>query len=165
MFKRPIVSLLVVFLFSLVVNAQEPNRSASLQATNPDLSKTSSRTPSDAPLYTNFRGVQLGMTADIVREKLGNLKNKSQRQDFFVFSESMTAQVFYDGGKVRAISVDYLGTGGDTPSPEDILGQPVQARPDGSIHELKWYPEAGFWVAYNRTAGENPITTVTLQKM
>jgi hypothetical protein len=33
------------------------------------------------------------------------------------------------------------------------------------MYELKRYPSAGYWVAYSRTAGKNPIITVTMQKM
>lgn len=118
------------------------------------------------PVYTDFRGVQLGMAATDVREKLGHLRSKGDRQDFFVFSESESAQIVYDAqGKVTAISVDYLPKTGEAPSPESVLGEAVTARPDGSIYQLKRYSEAGYWVAYSRTAGDNPIVTVTMQKM
>ncbi len=111
-------------------------------------------------------GVTLGMTANDIRSKLGHLKNKSERQDFFVFSESQTAQIVYDEkGQATIISVDYLTKNADAPSPESVLGEAVQAKPDGSIFHRKRYPEAGYWVAYSRTAGNNPIVTVTIQKI
>src|SRR5688572_27469817 len=104
-----------------------------------------------APVYKDFMGVTIGMEANEVREKLGHLKDKGEHQDFFVFSESQSAQIFYDQGKVNAISVDYVGKGGGAPSPESVLGEAVQARPDGSMYQLKRYPAAGYWVAYSRT--------------
>jgi hypothetical protein len=111
-------------------------------------------------------GVTLGMTADDIRSKLGHVKDKGERQDFFVFSESQTAQIVYDEkGQATIISVDYLSKDVDAPSPESVLGEPVQAKPDGSIFQRKRYPEAGYWVAYSRTAGDNPIVTVTMQKI
>lgn len=119
-----------------------------------------------APVYQDFMGVTLGMDADEVRAKLRHLKDKGERQDFFVFSESQSAQIVYDDhGKVVVISVDYAGKDGSAPSPESVLGEAVQAKQDGSIYQLKRYPEAGYWVAYSRTAGDNPIVTVTMQKL
>lgn len=164
-------TLLMLLFFSLAVNAQQQTQAPDTQATNRMASASmakaaTSATVEHAPLYNNFRGVELGMPADEIREKLGNIKDKGKKQDFFVFSDSMTAQVFYDeSGKAIAISVDYVGKENKAPSPEEVLGQSVQARSDGSIHELKRYPEAGYWIAYNRTAGDNPITTITMQKM
>ena len=119
-----------------------------------------------APVYKDFQGVTLGMGADEVRAKLGHLKDKGERQDFFVFSDSQTAQIVYDDeGKVIVISVDYLGKDDTAPSAESVLGEAVQAKQDGSIYQRKRYPEAGYWLAYSRTAGDNPIVTVTMQKM
>ncbi len=119
-----------------------------------------------APVLVAFMGVNVGMTAEECRKKLGNLKDKGELQDFFVFSELKSAQVFYDSkGKVKAISIDYLGADSEAPSPESVLGVSVQPRADGSIYQLKRYPEAGYWIAYSRTAGDNPIISVTMQKM
>ena len=113
-----------------------------------------------------FMGVNLGMTANEVREKLGNLKQKGERQDFFEFSDIKRAQVVYDAdGKVTTVSFDYIGSNSEGPTPENVLGEAVQPRADGSIYHLKRYPEAGYWIAYSRTAGDNPITSVTMQKI
>jgi hypothetical protein len=46
-----------------------------------------------------------------------------------------------------------------------VLGVELQAKPDGSMYELKRYPDAGYWVSYNRTAGDKPIVTITMQKI
>ncbi len=127
--------------------------------------------PSDAvigmsPVYQDFMGVTLGMSTQEVRAKLGDPKDKGERQDFFVFSDSQSAQVVYDDqGKLVVISVDYVGKDGNAPSPESVLGEAVQAKQDGSIYQLKRYPDAGYWVAYSRTAGDNSIVTVTMQKI
>lgn len=120
----------------------------------------------NAPVYKDFMGVTLGMSADEVRAKLGNLKDKGERQDFFVFSDSQSAQIAYDDqGKAVVISVDYTSKDSNAPTPESVLGEAVQSKPDGSIHQLKRYPEAGYWVAYSRTAGDDPLITVTIQKI
>ena len=118
------------------------------------------------PVFTNYKGVTIGMSADEVRQKLDRMKEKGEKQDFFVFSDAESAQVYYDADKkVSAVSVDYLGDDSGAPTPEAVVGRAISPRPNGSMHELVRYPEAGYWVAYNRTAGSNPIVTVTMQKI
>ena len=160
----------LVLLLSVSANGQDP---ADTQSTNAGVTNGTElaevRQPKTAiepdPVYKDFMGVTIGMDADEVREKLGHLKDKGEHQDFFVFSESQSAQIFYAGGKVNAISIDYRVKGGEAPTPESVLGESVQARPDGSMYEIKRYPAAGYWVAYSRTAGDSPIVTITMQKI
>lgn len=105
------------------------------------------------------------MTAEEVRSKLEGLK-KGDDQDFLVFSERESAQIYYNSeGKVTAISIDYFGGNSSAPTPDAVLGVGLQAKPDGSMYQLNRYPEAGYWVSYNRTAGDKPIITITMQKM
>ena len=169
-----LIAILLTTLFLLVslsATGQELANSQSTQTavarkTNPAELKDSSASATNDPVYKDFMGVTLGMKADEVRAKLGSPKHKGERQDFFVFSESQSAQVVCDDqGKVITISVDYVNQGETAPSPESILGEPVQTKPDGSMYLLKRYPEAAYWVAYSRTAGDNPIVTITLQKI
>jgi hypothetical protein len=116
------------------------------------------------PVFADYRGIRIGMSAYEVRSSLKDLK-KSEAQDVFVFSEKESAQIFYDDkGKVIAISIDYFGDS-NAPSPAMVLGAELQARDDGSMYELKRYPDAGYWVSYNRTAGDKPIVTITMQKL
>jgi hypothetical protein len=136
--------------------------STSMKETN---KPASTKTP-PVPVSAEFMGVRLGMSAEDVREKLGNPKDKGNTQDIFVFSDSKSAQVYYDKqGNVMALSIDFIGYDSEAPQPEAVLGEAIQAKPDGSMYALKRYPEAGYWVAYSRTAGKDPITTVTIQKM
>lgn len=121
--------------------------------------------PAAAPAFVEYQGVKLGMAADQVRRSLGGLKDKSKVQDFFAPSDKETAQVFYDaGGKVTAVSVTYYEAKG-APKPEAVFGSEVKAKDDGSVYELRRYPEAGYWVSYSRTAGDSPLVTVTMQKI
>lgn len=155
-------------LFSISVNGQEIANSQIINDEVASRNESKEVQPTaaalNAPVYTDLLGVTIGMEAEVVREKLGHLKDKGEHQDFFVFSDSQTAQVYYDQGKVTAISVDYVKSH-EAPSAESVVGEAVQAKPDGSIYQLTRYPEAGYWVAYSRTAGENPIVTVTMQKI
>ena len=68
--------------------------------------------------------------------------------------------------KVRLISITYTNDNKNAPKFEYVFGTSVKAEPgaDGMIYKLVRYPEAGYWVAYSRTAGEKPSVTVTMQK-
>lgn len=118
----------------------------------------------DKPLYVEYKGVHIGMSTDEVRKTLGAPKDKGDAQDFFMFSEKETAQVFYDKGKVMAVSVNYLGEK-NAPLPKVVFGADVEAKPDGGIFKLVRYPDAGYFVSYNRTGGDDPLITVTMQKI
>ena len=118
------------------------------------------------PVFTNYKGVTIGMSADEVRGKMDHLKEKGKKQDFFVFSDNESAQVYYDGkGLVRAISVNYIGKESGAPDALTVLGQEIPAKANGSMYQLVRYPKAKYWVSYSRTPGDSPITTVTMQKM
>lgn len=116
--------------------------------------------------FKDYRGVQLGMTADEVRKKLGTPKDKADDQDFFVFGESETAQIVYDAThKVVTISADFLTSGDTVPTAKQVLGGELEAKADGSVYKMVRFPKAGYWLSYNRTGGASPLTTVTLQKI
>lgn len=118
----------------------------------------------NVPEFTDYRGVTIGMTTEEVRTKLDDVK-KGSDQDSVFFSDKESAQIYYDkDGKVMAISVDYFSTN-NAPAPEKVLGTALQAKADGSMYQLKRYPEKGYWISYNRTAGEKPIITITMQKL
>lgn len=122
--------------------------------------------PADEPLYREFKGVRIGTSQDEARKKLGGPEDKGKEMDFFVFSERERARVYYDaGGKASAVIVTYIGKSGDVPTPKAVLGSDIEARPDGSMYKIVYYPKAGYWVAYSRTAGDEPLTIVTMQKI
>ena len=137
-------------------NAQAPRRVVA--------SHSAAEDPS--PLFLEYRGVQLGMTTDEVRKKLGDPREKGDEQDFFVFGESETAQVLYDKThKVTAISADFMTAGNKTPTAKDVFGADVEAKADGSVYKMVRYPKAGYWLSFNRTSGTSPMTTITLQRI
>ncbi|MCM3903371.1 MAG: hypothetical protein ND866_16845 [Pyrinomonadaceae bacterium] len=120
----------------------------------------------DAPLFSEYRSVRIGMTTEEVRKKLDNPSDKSDEQDFFVFSDNESAQVFYDKTKkVFAISVNFLNGARDLPTAKGVFGSDIAAKPDGSIYKMVRYPKHGCWVSFSRTAGDSPLTTVTVQKI
>lgn len=120
----------------------------------------------EEPIFREYRGIQIGAVADDVRKKLGNPANKSDEQDYFMFGEKETAQVLYDKDhKVVTISVDFSNGATGVLSPQQVFGAEIQAQADGSKNKLVRYPKSGYWLCYNRTAGETPIVTVTIQKI
>ena len=154
--------LTVIVLASSGANAQttlNQQEVASAVKSSPTKSATA-----NVPVFADYRGIKIGMSSEEVRGKLDGIKT-GERQDFLVYSEHESAQIYYDDkGKVTAISIDYFGDKG-APSPEVVLGAGLEAKPDGSMYQLNRYPDAGYWVSYNRTAGDKPIVTITMQKM
>jgi hypothetical protein len=120
----------------------------------------------NVPVFKEYRGVRIGMSVDDVRKNLDGVKDGGPGQDFFTYSERESAQIYYDSNrKVMAVSVDYFGGDSNAPSATAVLGEDLQAKPDGSMYQLKRYPDAGYWVSYNRTAGNKPVVTITMQKI
>ncbi len=119
----------------------------------------------DEPPFHEYKGVRIGMLADEARKKLGEPADKGDKQDFYVFSDTERARVYYDkDNKARAVSVTYVGASG-APKPAEVIGTEIEAREDGSMHRMVTYPDAGYWVSYSRTAGDDPLTIITMQKM
>ena len=123
-------------------------------------------TEDDSSVLHDYRGIQLGMLSEEVRRKLGDPKDKSDEQDFFVFNDTETAQIVYDKThKVITISADFLTQGTGIPTAKQVFGAEVEAKADGSVYKMVRFPKAGYWLSYNRTSGNSPLTTVTLQKI
>jgi hypothetical protein len=160
------LSAIVLMLAASTVSAQTTPEPQAEVAKVSTAGSTASNNGSTLPVFTDYRGVRIGMSADEVKTKLQNLKDGGTAQDFFVFSERESAQIYYDENKkVMAISIDYIGDATNAPSPSSVLGIELEAKPDGSMYQLNRYPEAGYWVSYNRTAGDKPIVTITMQKV
>jgi hypothetical protein len=120
----------------------------------------------EAPVFREYRGVQIGMTSEDVRKKLGNPKDKSDAQDFFEFGETEMAQIVYDAThKVITVSIDFMQGAKEVPAPKAVVGGDVEAKPDGSMHKMVRYEKAGFWVSYSKTGGDAPMISITLQKL
>ena len=121
----------------------------------------------DQPIMKDYRGVKIGMAADEVREKLGSAKSEDKDGFFYVFSETETAQIMLDGEKkVSVISIDYSGEHQNPPKFEDVFGKSVKAdaQSNGAVYKMVRYPDAGFWVAYSRLAGDKPMVSITINK-
>ena len=117
------------------------------------------------PAFSEYKGVRLNMTAEEVRAKLGKPELAADDQDYYVFSQTETAQIVYDAAHtVKAISADFLaGTG--APDFRTVVGSDLQTKPDGSMYKLVLYESLGFWVSYNRSVGAVPMVTITIQRI
>lgn len=117
------------------------------------------------PAFSDYKGVRLGMSAEEVHGKLGKPELAADDQDYYIISQTETAQIVYDAAhKVRTISFDFLeGTG--APDYKTVVGPDVQSKPDGSLYKLVTYESLGFWVSYNRSVGTVPMVTITIQRI
>jgi hypothetical protein len=113
------------------------------------------------PLYKEYRGVRLGMTAAETRAKLGEPAMKSDEQDFYVVSANETVQIAYIGQKVVTISTDYVG-GVDAPDYRSVVGEGLLEKPDGSLFRMVMYNSERFWVTYNKSTSAVPLVTITI---
>lgn len=119
----------------------------------------------EGPIFLDYRGIQIGWLADEVRKKLGVPADKGDEQDLYVFNEKEMCSVIYDKTtrKVTAISIDFMNGANSPITPEQVFGSDVETKADGSKYKLVRYPKAGYWVSYNRTAGNSPMITITMQ--
>lgn len=116
--------------------------------------------------FTGYKGVMIGTPMADVRLKLGEPKEKSDVQDYFVVSEGETAQILYDTDKtVKVISTSYFGAAMTPPAAKDLFGTDVEAAANGAINKVVKYPKAGYWISYIRTGGDDPMVMITIQKM
>lgn len=117
-------------------------------------------------VFSGYKGISIGMETSAVRQKLGDPKDKSDTMDLYMFSDTESVQFYYDADKlVNAIMITYTGDLTKAPTPKDIFGEDVEARPDGGISKMVRYPKAGYWISYNRTAGDDAIVSIAMQKI
>ena len=154
--KRILLAVLVIALAGFAVSAYGQKSRASANPAEPLVQQ---------PLYTEYKGVHLGMTTDQVRAKLGNPVLKDAELDYYVFSDNETAQIAYDANhKAKVISVDYAN-GVGAPDFKAVVGPALDTRPDGSQYKAVRYESLGFWVSYNRSAGPVVVVSITIQKI
>ena len=120
----------------------------------------------DKTRFNEYKGAKIGMSSSEVRQKLGKPEETNKVQESFNLSDKENVRVFYDGeGKVTTILITYMGKSNKVPTPETVFGEKVEPNADGTIYKMMRYADAGFWVAYSRTAGDDPFTMITIQKI
>ncbi|HKQ53981.1 MAG TPA: hypothetical protein VJT74_16515 [Pyrinomonadaceae bacterium] len=163
-FRRLLMGLAAAALFMLLTPSSAAAQEQTQTTAATQTAAATKQTTTTGPLFRDYKGVSVGMSVDEVRGKLGKPAEKFDEFDIFVFSDKERARVYYDKEKkARAVSVTYVGTDA-APKPADVLGTEVERKEDGSMHKLVTYPEAGYWVSYSRTAGDQPLVMITMQK-
>lgn len=152
--------------FGLIVTAfgQVPENAPAATA---QIADKKSAAPVLMPIIIEYKGVKIGATADEVRDKLGKAQI-DDKDGFFYDWDDEIAQIRLNADKkVSIVSITYLNENKNTPKYADVFGAEEASviKPDGSVYSLVRYPDAGYWVAYSRTAGEKPQVTVTMQKL
>jgi hypothetical protein len=120
------------------------------------------------PFFQDYKGVKIGMKADEVRSKLGKAKTEDKDGFMYTFSDYETVQIILDGEqKVRTVSIMYDADYQKPLKFEDVFGKSVEPEKQegGSIYKLVSYPDSGYWVSYNRMAGDKAMTIVVMQKL
>ncbi|MBC7898628.1 MAG: hypothetical protein H7070_01125 [Saprospiraceae bacterium] len=123
-----------------------------------------------APVLKNYPELKVGTAVGDVREKLGKAKIDDDDGLYYEISDNEIMQIRVDADKkLRAVSITYSSGHKSMPKFADVFGssdgEAAATKPDGSIYRLVRYPDAGYWLAFSRTAGEDPSVTVTMQKL
>ena len=156
--RKRIMSIeLMVFLLTAALMV---SMAATINAQTKQQVTTHAHSPVQQPLYREYRGIRLGMTATEVRARLGDPVLKSDEQDYFQISANELAQIAYNAEKrVVTISTDYnLGIG--APDCKSVVGGELRKRPNGSEFAMVMYESEHVWVSYNR--GPNSASAVTI---
>ncbi len=165
-------SLILVLLFWLATAAfgqtTDTKQTAAAATTTTETQKTETPKAVMMPVLQNYKEVKIGTTDDEVRDRLGKKATIDDKDGFFYQFNDEMAQIRLDADKkVNIISITYTSDNKNAPKFEDVFGMSVKAEPgaDGKIYKMVNYPEAGYWVAYFRSAGDKPTVTVTMQKL
>lgn len=130
------------------------------------LAAISALSQADRPPFASYKGVSIGIPIENARAILGNPKEIVEKQDFYLFSENESMQVFYEDGKtVTAIMVTFVGVIDTAPSAKDVFGEEVAANEDGSFFKMVRYPKAGFWISYSHAATADKMINIAMQKI
>jgi hypothetical protein len=122
-------------------------------------------TPEKA-LYSSYKGIGIGSAMADVRAKLGNAKEASDAQDYYIVSDSEFVQVYYDPAKtVRAISITFTGKLESAPTAKAVFGEEVELNAEGGAFKLVRYPKAGYFISYTKAGGSDQMVMIAIQKM
>lgn len=122
--------------------------------------------PALTPAIDSVREVEIGMTVDQVREKLGKPTVEDGTGLYFDLDKGDSVQIGLDPDKkVRTIAAIYAAGSKTAPSFTDVFG-PTEGETEGDVYKLERYPEAGYWVSYSRTnSKDKPVVVVMLRRI
>ena len=118
------------------------------------------------PTLKAIREVELGMTMDQVKQKLGKPEVEDLTGMYFSLAGGDSVQIGIDDDKkVRTIASIYAPGSKAAPSMQDVLGADANTT-DGDVYKMIRYPEADYWVSYSRTnSKDKPQVIVTMRRI
>jgi hypothetical protein len=118
------------------------------------------------PLVHSVRDVELGMSIDDVKKKLGRPEVQDDTGLLFNLSGGSSVQIGLDENKhVRVVAVIYSAGSKDAPALKDIFGASAEDS-TGDVYKMERYPDAGYWLSYSRSNSQDkPIVVVTMRKI
>jgi hypothetical protein len=119
-----------------------------------------------AGTMSDYKGVKPGSTKDDVHQKLGKpTKADGETSDSYDLGNSNSLDVQYDSdNKVRSMVLYFFSNDDKVPKFEDVVGDTkVDKKGDGS-QTAKWLDsKAKVSVTMSKTAGDSPMTVITLR--
>jgi hypothetical protein len=156
-----------VFWMSLVtpiVGQQKEQKTSGLAVTQKESQGAIGTAPvKEVKVMREYRGIQLGMKRDSVRDALGKPENSDKGQDSFKIGGDDRLTAHYDNDTVKVIQL-YFSESKQTPTWVDVVGNTeIVQRPDGSkVARAEVYQE-NFWISmYQSSSGS--LTTITISR-
>jgi len=163
---------LLLGVFAVAAMAQtQPSTNTPAANSDAKLQEPKAVTPAPAkeavtPLVHSVRDVELGMTVDEVKKKLGKPEVQDDTGLYFSLSGGDSVQIGLDADKhVRTVAAIYAAGSKDAPAFKDIFGTSGEEN-NGNVYKMQRYPDAGYWVSYSRTNSQDkPVVVVTMKKI
>lgn len=148
--------------------ASTPAADSAAKLQPPKIAATASAPAKEAamPMVHSVRDVELGMSVDEVKKKLGKPEVQDDTGLYFSLSGGDAVQIGLDENKhVRTVAAIYAAGSKGAPAFKDVFGSSTEDG-TGDLYKMQRYPEAGYWVSYSRTNSQDkPVVVVTIKKI
>ena len=114
-------------------------------------------------VFSEFKGVKLGMKREAVKAAMGSPENSSDTSDDFKLTGDDTMTVHYDNGDVKAIQLSFLDPK-NAPAWKDVVGDaPVSELSNGGKTARRTIEAEKFWVTIYQSK-EGTTTRITISR-
>jgi len=146
--------------------ATAPTADTAAKLEQPKAASAASPKTTTVPAVRTVRDVQLGMSLDDVKKKLGKPDVQDDTGVLFSLSGGDSVQIALDEKKeVKVVAAIYAPGSKIAPSLKDIFG-PDAVDATGDTYKMERYPDAGYWISYSRSNSQDkPIVVVTMRKI
>ena len=151
---------------SAVAQGQPATTPAADTAAKLEPPKATASKTATLPVVRSVRDVQLGMSIDDVKKKLGKPDVQDDTGLLFSLSGGDSVQIGLGEKKeVKVVAAIYAPGSKNAPSLKDIFG-PSAEDATGDTYKMERYPDAGYWLSYSRSNSQDkPIVVVTMRKI